>query len=160
MYHTACSGKDFLVMADSKLINEHRAWLKDAEKGKTRACILSILLFVFYTAVAIVNFNLEAVEFTGFIVFVVILFAIITSILLFNGFGAGKFWLLLTDVIVMLATFFPLMNSESVTTIEMALICICEFVPPLVGLVFTFVNFYMRRYFSFMPMYRAKKIYL
>ncbi len=160
MYHTACSGKDFFVMADSKLINEHRAWLKDAEKGKTRACILSILLFVFYTAVAIVNFNLEAVEFTGFIVFVVILFAIITSLLLFNGFGAGKFWLLLTDVIVMLATFFPLMNSETVTTIEMVIICVCEFVPPLVGLVFTFVNFYMRRYFSFMPMYRAKKIYL
>ena len=147
-------------MADSKLINEHRAWLKDAEKGKTRACILSILLFVFYTAVAIVNFNLEAVEFTGFIVFVVILFAIITSILLFNGFGAGKFWLLLTDVIVILATFFPLMNSETITTIEMVIICVCEFVPPLVGLVFTFVNFYMRRYFSFMPMYRAKKIYL
>ncbi len=147
-------------MADSKLINEHRAWLKDAEKGKTRACILAIALFVFYTAVAILNYNLEAVEFTGFIVFVVILFAIITSLLIFNGVGAGKFFLLLTDVIVILSTFFPLMNNESVTTAEMVVICVCEFVPPLIGLVFTFVNFYMRRYFSFMPMYRAKKIYL
>ena len=160
MYCTACSGKDFFVMADSKLINEHRAWLKDAEKGKTRACILSIALFVFYTAVAIVNYNLEVVEFTGFIVFVVILFAIITSLLLFNGYGAGKFWLLATDVVVILATFFPLMNNEAVTTAEMVVICVCEFVPPLGGLVFTFVNFYMRRYFGFMPMYRAKKIYL
>ncbi len=148
-------------MADSKLINEHRAWLKDAEKGKTRACILAIIMFVFYTAVAIVNYNLEVVEFTGFIVFVVILFAVISSLLLFNGYGgAGKFWLLLTDVVVMLATFFPLMNNEAVTTAEMVVICVCEFVPPLIALVFTFVNFYLRRYFSFMPQYRAKKIYL
>lgn len=156
----ACSGKDFFIMADSKLINEHRAWLKDAEKGKTRACILAILLFVFYTAVAIVNFNLEVVEFTGFIVFVVILFAIISSLLIFNGFGAGKFWLVLTDVVVMLATFFPLLNNEEVSTLQMVLICVCEFVPPIAGLIFTYANFYMRRYFSFMPMYRAKKIYL
>ncbi len=147
-------------MADSKLVNEHRAWLKDAEKGKTRACILAILMFVFYTAVAIVNFNYEQIEFTGFVVFLVILLAAISSLLIFNGFGAGKFWLLLTDVIVMLFTFFPLMNNEEISTGMMAIICVAEFVPPLIGLVFTFANFYLRRYFSFMPMYRAKKIYL
>ncbi len=147
-------------MADSKLTNEHRAWLKDAEKGKTRACILAIALFVFYTAVAIFNFNHEVIEMTGFIVFLVIVLAITTSLLIFNGVGAGKFFILLTDVVVALATFFPLLNSETTTTAEMTVLCICEFIPPLIALVFTFANFYMRRYFSFMPMYRAKKIYL
>lgn len=159
MYCTACSGKDFFIMADSKLINEHRAWLKDAEKGKTRACILAIALFVFYTAVAIVNANLEEVAFTGFIVFVVILLALISSLVLFNGYNAGKFLVFVTEVIVILATFFPLMNNE-VDSVMMALVCVLEFVPPLAGIVFCYANFYMRRYFSFMILYRAKKIYL
>mgnify|MGYP003291421392 CR=1 FL=1 len=149
-----------IIMADSKLINEHRAWLKDAEKGKTRACILAIALFVFYTAVAIVNYNIEAIEMTGFMVFVVIVLALVGSLVLFNGYNAGKVWVLICELVVVLLTFFAVYNNEDLSTAQQVLICCVEFIPPLIGLGYAFFNFYMRRYFSFMVLYRAKKIYL
>lgn len=147
-------------MADSKMINDHRAWLKDAEKGKTRACIMAIALFVFYVAVAVFNANFEDIAFTGFVCFIVILFGFIAAVTLFNGHaGPGRFFLIATTVIIVLSTIFPLMNNE-VSSSVMALVCILEFVPPIGALIFTFANFYMRRYYSFMILYRAKKIYL
>lgn len=152
-------------MADSKLVNEHRAWLKDAEKGKTRACILAIAFFVFYTAVAIVNVNIEL--FTGFFVFVIILISLIASLLLFNGYNAGRFWTIVPWLIIVVYTSYMLMQNSDpavtenpITTAQIVLIAILEFVPPLFGFVFQFANFYMRRYYGFMVLYRAKKIYL
>ncbi|MBE6901593.1 MAG: hypothetical protein E7478_03895 [Ruminococcaceae bacterium] len=147
-------------MADSKLINEHRAWLKDAEKGKTRACILAIALFVFYSACAIINFNIEAIEMTGFMVFIVMVLALVGSLVLFNGYNAGKIWVLLCEIILVLSTFFSVYNNEHLSTSQQVLICVVEFVPPLFGLGYAYINFYMRRYFGFMVLYRAKKIYL
>ena len=147
-------------MADSKLVNEHRAWLKDAEKGKTRACILAIALFVFYSACAIVNFNIEAIDMTGFMVFVVMVLAVIASLVLFNGYNSGKVWVLLCEIVLVLSTFFSVYNNEDLSTAQQVLICVVEFVPPLIGLGYAYINFYMRRYFGFMVQYRAKKIYL
>ena len=147
-------------MADSKLVNEHRAWLKDAEKGKTRACILSIAMFVFFAAAAIVNFNIEAIEMTGFMVFIVMVLALVGSLVLFNGYNAGKIWVLLCEIILVLSTFFSVYNNEHLSTSQQVLICVAEFVPPLFGLGYAYINFYMRRYFGFMVLYRAKKIYL
>ncbi len=147
-------------MADSKLVNEHRAWLKDAEKGKTRACILSIAMFVFFAAAAIVNFNIEAIEMTGFMVFVVLLLALISGLVTFNGYGAGKVWFLLTEIVLVLSTFFSVYNNEDLSTTQQVLICCLEFIPPLIGLGYAMFNFYMKRYFGFMVQYRAKKIYL
>lgn len=147
-------------MADSKLVNEHRAWLKDAEKGKTRACILAIALFVFYSACAIINYNIEAIEMTGFMVFVVMLLALIGSLVLFNGYNGGKLWVLVCEIVLVLSTFFSVYNNENLSTSQQVLICVAEFVPPLFGLGYAYINFYMRRYFGFMVLYRAKKIYL
>lgn len=147
-------------MADSKLINEHRAWLKDAEKGKTRACILSIAMFVFFAAVAIVNYNIEAIEMTGFMVFVVILLALISALVTFNGYNAGKVWFIITEILFVLITFFAVYGNEDLSTAQQVLICCVEFIPPLIGLGYSLINFYMRRYFGFMVLYRAKKIYL
>ncbi len=152
-------------MADSKLVNEHRAWLKDAEKGKTRACILAIAYFVIYTAVAIVNLNLEI--FSGFFVFVIILVSLIASLLLFNGYNAGRFWVFVPELINVFYTTFMIIQSNdpesgvtAFSTGQIVIIVILEFIPPLFGIVFQFANFYMRRYYSFMVLYRAKKIYL
>lgn len=151
-------------MADSKLVNEHRAWLKDAEKGKTRACICAIALFVFYTAVAIVNLNLEI--FSGFFVFVIILVSLIGGLLLFNGHSGGRYWVIVPYLINTFYTTYMLTQNmdtavEGHYTIDFVIvIAILEFVPPLFALVFQFANFYMRRYYSFMVLYRAKKIYL
>ena len=152
-------------MADSKLVNEHRAWLKDAEKGKTRACILAIAFFVFYTAVAIVNFNLEI--FSGFFIFLIVLISLIGCLLLFNGYNAGRGWVMVPEAIIVIYTTYMIMQNSDVTVDPTAytsgqiiLIIFLEFLPPLFGIGFQFINFYMRRYYSFMVLYRAKKIYL
>ncbi len=152
-------------MADSKLVNEHRAWLKDAEKGKTRACILAIAFFVFYTAAAIVNLNIGI--FTAFFLVVIMIISLVGSLLLFNGYSAGRIWTIVPWVIIVAYTGYMLMqNSDPAVTenpftaAQIILIIILEFVPPLFGIVFQFANFYMRRYYGFMVLYRAKKIYL
>lgn len=163
--YIACSGKDYFIMADSKLVNEHRAWLKDAEKGKTRACICAIAFFVFYSAVAIVNFNFEL--FSGFLIFVVMLVSLIGSLLLFNGYNAGRFWVMVPEALIVIYTTYMIMQNidpdvveNPMTSGQIVLIIMLEFLPPLFGIVFQYANFYMRRYYSFMVLYRAKKIYL
>lgn len=154
-----CSGKDFFVMADSKLVNEHRAWLKDAEKGKTRACIIAILVFLSNSASAIVNANSNHIQLTVFLVIVIMAFALVAALLIFNGRSAGRGFLIVDTALLAITTLLPLISNEApINTI--AFFCGCELILPLACLVFTFANFYMRRYFTFMVLYRQKKIYL
>ena len=103
-------------MADSKLVNEHRAWLKDAEKGKTRACICAIAFFVFYSAVAIVNLNFELIS--GFLVFVVMLVSLIGSLLLFNGYNAGRFWVMVPEALIIIYTTYMIMQNIDPDVVE------------------------------------------
>ncbi len=143
-------------MADSKLINEHRAWLKDAEKGKTRACIVAIILFVFNAVVAFAN----TADFTGFFIFLILVLSLASSLCIFFGKGAGRVLLIITELLVIFPTVSPFLAEEEIDFVAMltkVLIVICV---PVAVFVFTYVNFYIRRYFTFMVAYKAKKIYL
>lgn len=143
-------------MADSKLVNEHRAWLKDAEKGKTRACIAACALFVFNAVIAFVN----SADFTGFFIFLILLLSLISALCIFFGKGAGRVMLIITELLVIFPTVSPFLAEEEIDFIAMLIKVLVVICVPIAVFVFTYVNFYIRRYFSFMIAYKANKIYL
>ncbi len=142
-------------MADSKLINEHRAWLKDAEKGKTRACIIAIVLFVYNAVISFVNSDI-----TGFLIFVILLFTLIASLCIFFGKGAGRIWLIVTEILKIFSVASPFLAEEEIDFVKMLTSIAVVICVPIACFVFTYINFYIRRYFTFMVAYKAKKIYL
>ena len=146
--------KGYFVMADSKLVNEHRAWLKDAEKGKTRACIIAIIFFLYNIAMLISG------EFAVFFIFLIALLSLITSLLIFQGRGAGRGFLIVTELIVIFGVCSPFFMSEEINFTGLLISVAINFWLPLACLIFTYANFYVRRYFTFMVAYRDKKIYL
>ncbi len=143
-------------MADSKLVNEHRAWLKDAEKGKTRACIVAIVLFVFNAIVSFTNTD----DFTGFFIFLILLLSLISALCIFFGKGAGRVMLIITEILVIFPTVSPFLAEDEIDFVAMLIKTLVVICVPVAVFVFTYVNFYIRRYFSFMIAYKANKIYL
>lgn len=141
-------------MADSKLVNEHRAWLKDAEKGKTRACIVAIALFVYNAVMAFTN------DFTGFFIFLILVLSLISALCIFFGKGAGRVMLIITELLVIFSTVSPFLTEEEIDFVAMLIKVLIVICVPIAVFVFTYVNFYIRRYFTFMVAYKAKKIYL
>lgn len=150
--HGRC-GKDIL-MADSKLVNEHRAWLKDAEKGKTIACILAIVMAVYNIVISV------TCGFTGFFIFLILLFTAISGGLIFSGRGAGRAWLIVTELWIIIGTMSGFLVDEEVDFFAMFIAVLVRICVPIACFIFTFVSFYVRRYFTFMVAYKAKKIYL
>lgn len=141
-------------MADSKLISEHRAWLKEAEKGKTRACIAAIVLFVYNAVIAFIG------GFTGFLIFLILLLTLISALCIFFGKGAGRIMLIITEIIVIFSTISPLLAEEEIDYAAMLLRVLIMICVPMAVFIFTYANFYVRRYFTFMIAYKANKIYL
>lgn len=154
MVCTAGAERTLFVMADSKLVNEHRAWLKDAEKGKTRACIIAATFFVYNAVMAFTG------GFTGFYIFLILLLSLISALCIFWGKNAGRILLVVTEIIIIFGVASPFFAEDEIDFVALLIAIAIDFWLPLACLIFTYANFYVRRYFTFMVDYKANKIYL